>query len=153
MSDNEEKIIREAMTRLLATREHSRQELLNKLLNRGMDAALCLSMLDEFAELGLQSDQRFAEVLVRSRAAKGYGQQRIRAELREHGIKDDLIGLAFDEQSIDWFELAKDVMQKKFGQAEANPDWKEQQKRNRFLQYRGFSFDQIRYANQFDKDD
>ena len=50
-----------------------------------------------------------------------------------------------NEAGVDWFKLAKDTAQLKFG-SDHEVDAKEKAKRMRFLQYRGFSFDQINYA-------
>jgi regulatory protein len=91
----------------------------------------------------LLSEKRFAQVMVRSRISKGVGEQRIQRELAEHEISHELIEAAFSEQDQDWDELALQVYVKKFGLI-APKDWQEQQKRNRFLQYRGFSHEQIR---------
>jgi regulatory protein len=150
MTDNEIKIINDVLTRLLAMREQSRHELLNKLLLRGFDAEISLRQLDKFTEALVQSDKRFAESLVRSRAAKGKGPQYIRMELREHRIADELAAQAIAEQEIDWFALARQVMVKKYGASTA-PDWQQQQKRSRFLQYRGFTSDQIKFAHDSSK--
>ena len=147
MTEKEVKIISDVITRLLVTREHSRHELLNKLLSRGLDANTCLEQIEHFNSQGLQSDLRFTQALVRSRVRKGQGEQRIRAELNEHRITNELIESALQEADIDWFELARRTMEKKFGD-EAAESWQEIQKRSRFLQYRGFNLDQIKYANE-----
>ena len=150
MTDNDIKIINDVLTRLLAMREHSRYELRKKLILRDIDLKLALPQLDKFTAADIQSELRFAQSLVRSRAAKGKGPQRIRAELREHQIDDELAKRALAEQDIDWFELARQVMVKKYGEGKA-PSWQEKQKRSRFLQYRGFSLEQIQYAHQSSK--
>lgn len=150
MTDNEIKIINDVLTRLLAMREQSRHELLNKLLLRGFDSQISLSQLDKFTEAEVQSDRRFAQSLVRSRAAKGKGPQRIRLELREHRISDEVAVEAMAEQDIDWFALARVVMVKKYGEDMA-PSWEEKQKRSRFLQYRGFTTEQIQFAHESSK--
>ena len=46
---------------------------------------------------------------------------------------------------IDWFALAADVAKRKFGFKSAQ-DQKAKAKRVRFMQYRGFNFEQIKYA-------
>jgi regulatory protein len=43
---------------------------------------------------------------------------------------------------VDWYELAAQVSTKRFGH-QAPADAKEKAKRSRFLQQRGFDFDQI----------
>ncbi|WP_162558574.1 regulatory protein RecX [Saliniradius amylolyticus] len=101
-------------------------------------------VLDEFAEQGLQSDARFAESFVRQRYNNGYGERRIEAELRQKQVEDAYIRQAFSELEGDWFEAARVVYRRKY----ANPiqDQKDRFKRLRFMQYRGFTQEQTRYA-------
>lgn len=128
-------------------REHSRSELMSKLLSKDFAKDLCELQLDKYVQANLLSEQRFAEVLVRSRVGKGVGEQRIRRELAEHEIPQELIEAAFAEHATDWQELVRRVYVKKYGQT-APESWQEQQKRQRFLLYRGFSYEQIRQVSQ-----
>ncbi len=137
--------VREAAIRLLARREHSRRELANKLGARGFDQGVVDWTLDELEAERLLSDERFAEVFVRSRADNGYGPLRIRAELRERGVDDETIDGQLAGIDADWFALAAGVRRKRFG--EPVPEaFKERAKQMRFLQYRGFDGEQIRAA-------
>ena len=52
---------------------------------------------------------------------------------------------ALEEEPQDWFELAKLTAEKKFKGIKAQ-DQKAYAKQVRFLQYRGYSFEQISYA-------
>ena len=70
---------------------------------------------------------------------------KIKAELRGKGVADDVIALAFAECAVDWFARAQEVALKRFG-AEKPASAAERAKRSRFLQQRGFSFDQISHA-------
>lgn len=145
MSDDELKIITHSITRLLAMREHSRREIRRKLAQKGFDPVLVNQQLDKFVEQNIQSESRFSEMLVRSRSTKGQGENRIRAELREHQIDDQTIAWALRECDVDFFALAAEVLHKKYGTSPAK-SWPEKQKRMRFLQYRGFSHEQIKEA-------
>ena len=64
---------------MLVRREHSRKELTRKLASQGIDAGEAAEAIDKLAKDGWQDDLRFAEMLVRTRAAAGYGPIRIRA--------------------------------------------------------------------------
>ena len=150
MAENDPKIIKFTITRLLASREHSQHELLNKLLQRKFDRQLCIEWIEKFRQKNLQSDSRFAGLLVRIRTNKGIGESRIRNELKEHRISQDIIDAAIQEEDIDWFELALQVFEKKFANT-AEVDWKGQQKQQRFMYYRGFSQEQIKYATESTK--
>ena len=128
---------------LLARREHSRQELQRKLARRfAVDAEVIFSVINQLTQEGLQSDQRLAEALLRYRSNRGQGPLKIKAEMREKCIESDLIEQIFDEANIDWFDLALRVLEKRYGDGSA-VDASERAKRTRFLQQRGFSFDQI----------
>lgn len=101
-------------------------------------------MLTALAAAGLQDDQRFAEAYVRYRGARGYGPRRIGEELRQRGISDSLKASALAAADQDWFESAASVHRKKF---RAPPEsFADRARHSRFLQYRGFDNEQIRYA-------
>lgn len=135
--------IREAGLRLLARREHSRLELTRKLTRRGWSEPEVLSVIDELAEENLQSDERFAEGYVRQRAAKAYGPMRIRGELSERGIDRGLAARALETESPDWFAIAADWYEKRFG-SEPPADLKEKSRRQQALARRGFRHEHVR---------
>lgn len=131
-----------AALRLLATREHSREELRRKLASRAGAGDDVEAVLDRMLEAGFQSDARFAESFVRSRGER-FGAARLRRELAERGVAPELVAGAL-EGSLEADELARAraVWARKFGQAPQDPkDWARQA---RFLQSRGFSGDVIR---------
>ncbi len=129
---------------LLARREHSRRELINKLKIRGFEGEEVEAYLDRLAEKDLQSDQRFAESYVRMRSGNGYGQRRISQELTQKGIAESRISQIYEEMALDWYQIALEIWQKKYNQLPGN-DLKLKAKQSRFLQYRGFDFDIINW--------
>ena len=136
---------RAAAIRLLARREHSTQELRHKLIHKGHPAEDVESCLAALQAERLLSDARFAEAYARMRSERGYGPQRIRAELGERGVEDSLIEHGLGAVELDWCELAVQVRLKRFG-GEYPAEFKERAKQMRFLQYRGFEHSQIRAA-------
>ncbi len=144
--------IRRAAMDLLARREHSRLELLNKLqirfskrFNGNVDEVFINAIqhqIDRLTDEGLQSDFRLAGSVIRSRSNRGHGPIKIGGELRQKGLNDALIADAFLEENIDWFDKVKEVSWRKFGR-DLPADSAEKAKRGRFLQQRGFSWDQI----------
>lgn len=139
--------LRNAAIGLLARREHSRRELTQKLVKRfaqldEYSADVVDDLLNDLAESDLQSDERFCESYVRMRCRKGYGPVRVGMELRERGVSDNLVQQWLNDEQFDWYEGAASAWQKKFGRLPA--DHKERAKQQRFLQYRGFTSDQIR---------
>jgi len=135
--------IRQRAIKLLASREHSRLQLLRKLGERGFDTDEVAVVLDQLAAEGLQSDERFAESFVRSRIERGQGPIRIAAELREHGIDDALIPDYLDFADPLWPQRLEEVRSRRFG-GTLPDDYQTRAKQARFLQYRGFTSEQIR---------
>jgi len=98
---------------LLTRREHSRFELARKLRARGCSADDIDGALVRLVEEGWQSDARFAEALVRHRAASGYGPRWIRAELGTHGLDEALIESALSAFEGDWRDVAHDLLRRR----------------------------------------
>lgn len=137
---------------LLVRREHSRKELKRKLAWRGVEASEAEAAVERMREAGWQDDARFAESLVRSRAASGHGPIRIRAELSTHGLSQELIAEAMDGFDGNWNELARDLVRRRHGRAIAE-DRAVQRKAAELLVRRGFTYDQIRAATRLDPDE
>lgn len=129
---------------LLANREHSTRQLQDKLLARGYETEEIGPVLEALTREGLLSDARFVEAFVHSRRERGSGPLKIRAELRQRGIEDEvLIAAWLEERDTDWLARAEAVREKKFGPA-LPTDYREKARQMRFLQYRGFTPEQIR---------
>lgn len=145
MSDNDAKIIRHKLTRLLSRREHSQTELRKKLSDLEISSELIDETIKKFAEKDIQSDIRFAEAVVRGAYHRGKGPVFIERELNNHNIDFALVRELVNDEDFDWFESSKAVRVKRFGEALPD-DWTAKQKQMRFLQYRGFAQEQIKYA-------
>ena len=129
---------------LLARREHSRFELRYKLGN--LHASLDIdALLNELEQLGLQSDRRYAGMLVRTKAQSGYGLARIRQWAKQNGVANNDLMFALEELSHDWFEAALQQRHKHFGW-QPPASLQDKAKQMRYLYNRGFSQDQIHYA-------
>ena len=127
---------------LLTRREHSAQELSQKLIVKGYDAGLMPSLLQNLMQEGLQSDSRFAESYMRFRREKGFGPIHIQQELQQRGVSADVISAIVDVRDTKWLEYLESARKKRFGQ-ELPQNLKDRAKQTRFLAYRGFSQDQI----------
>ena len=128
----------------LAMREHSRQEIYNKLSQKDFSEGVDIDLLlDELEENNYLNEQRFTESFIRSRAQRGQGLLKITNELRRRGIDSELIQQALNELEIDWYKLAGEQRIKKFGE-ELPKDYKEKARQMRFLSGRGFDSEIIR---------
>ena len=145
----DEAVCKRTAVDLLARREHSRLELERKLAARGFPEGVIAPALDALEQSGVLAATRFTESFIRSRIAKGQGPVRIRAELAERGVGDAAERMRGSD--IDWLATARAVRRKRFG---AGPprDFRERAKQARFLQYRGFTADQVRAALELDAD-
>ncbi|MBD3612640.1 MAG: regulatory protein RecX [Hydrogenovibrio crunogenus] len=132
---------------LLSMREHGRKELTNKLIQKiaGVEdyPGLVDFVLDKCVENNWLSDERYIETYVRQAMEKGQGPYKIRQTLRQRTHRDDLIDAYLAMDDSDWADLAKDALLKKYGEPVHSLERKEQARRMRFLQSRGFSQSQI----------
>ena len=127
---------------LLARREHSQVELRKKLCKAKFEIDEIDVVIQKLAKIDLQSDLRFAENYLHYRSQRGFGSQKIKFELNERGVDKQTINAVFEQEDIDWFFLAVLARNKRFGQ-KAPDDLKDRAKQQRFLQYRGFTHEQI----------
>jgi len=75
---------------LLARRDHFRRELVDKLRRKGFPADEVEAAIARCQDLGLVDDERVAERFVEVRAAtRGWGPNRLAAELRKRGVAPD----------------------------------------------------------------
>lgn len=129
---------------LLARREYSASELQDKLRSKTSNNLVIDEVVRQLQVDGLQSDQRFAEAFVRMRLRQGKGKRLVARELQQKGIPTTLIQefLAEDNQ---WEEALRDLIQRRFsGQIATEP--KQKARQLRYLQARGFTYEQIRSA-------
>lgn len=122
----------------LARREHSRVELDRKLKTYHPELSLPErnELLDRLIELNLQSDNRFAEMLIRSRLFRGQGRRRIEQELAQHAIDARDVSHHFDDAEGSESERCVAALEK-WMRSKKDPT---RDKALRFLASRGFNF-------------
>lgn len=103
-------------------------------------------VLNWLTELNFLDDARFVDAYIRYGIGRGHGLIRIRQDLQRKGIEQTLLVDALESLETDWFELAADLRQRRFGVSPPKSEQKERARQMRFLQYRGFSLDQCFYA-------
>lgn len=130
--------------RLLAIREHSRRELSQKLTRKGFSSDLVDDLIDELKEQNLQSDSRYAEILINSRLRKGYGPIYVQHYLKDKGVDSDTIESMLDFNDVAWQKALIDTAEKKYG-TQLPDDFQQKIKQMNFLKQRGFTAEQIRH--------
>ena len=142
LANNDSEIRSKAYT-YLAQREHTHDELMNKLLRRGYNQAQIKSVLKVMMQEGAISHGRFVEDYISSRHRKGYGPHRIRMELIQRGVAKDEADDGLRKTEIDWLQSAKHCYQKKYQKGEVK-DIQDYAKRQRYLFQRGYSEEVVR---------
>ena len=144
------KTIRLKIMDFLSRREHSAKEIFQKLSYRVESHDMLLQAIDDLVRDGLLSDERFAESYFQSRKNKGFGPLRIKNELSQRGIKESI----FDsiQKDTDWTACALEALKKKTNGKELM-ETKEILKLKKFLNYRGYEFQDIDKAfSEFNKE-
>jgi regulatory protein len=126
--------------RYLSIREHSQEELIRKLKPHASSIEEVEVVLQKLLDKGLQSNERFAENLIR-RKAERYGQNRLLQELKQHQIDPHMRSELLEKVKDSEFERAHALWERKFGVVTKDP--KEMAKQARFLANRGFSSELI----------
>jgi len=136
--------VRRAALNLLARREHSSAELSRKLQKKLFTLVDINTVLTLLTQENLINNERFTESFIRYKRSKGYGPVRIRAELIERGITQDLIEHQLKILDNTWLDDAHRAWQKRF-KNKLPHDFKSRAQQMRFLQYRGFTSEHINF--------
>ncbi len=128
--------------RLLGRREHSVAELRSKIRHkhRDLDQPTLEHLLETLQQDRLLSDERYAEVAIRSRIRRGYGPKYIEQELMSKGVSSELVESVMEQtmldQAYDWVQLAADQISRRHPHtAQDSAAWL---KAARFLARRGY---------------
>ena len=128
--------------KILERRDVSRKMLLDKLTEKGISESDAAEVADWLCGLGVVNDERFAGLVVRHYAAKGYGERRIREELFRCGIDRELWDAALAE-----LPETDDTVDRLFAaklRGDTSPE--NLQRIQNYLLRRGFSWEEIRAA-------
>lgn len=134
-------IIRRAVLQMLARRDYTQHEITQKLKPHYAMEDIAV-VLAELVQAGYINESRFLENYICWRRAKGYGPLRIIMELEARGIMPERIAEQVEITDNAWMIGAQKTWQKHF---KSKPtDFKSKAKQMRFLQYRGFTQEQIK---------
>ena len=125
--------LRARALRLLARREHSRDELARKLAPRAVSPEALEVLLIDLEKRKQLSNERYAAERARVLSRK-FGAARIRQDLKSKGVERETIDRVSAEGEL---ERASGILQRKYREPATTRE--ERAKRMRFLQSRGFS--------------
>ncbi|OBT17322.1 recombination regulator RecX [Vibrio sp. UCD-FRSSP16_10] len=136
---------KKAALQFLSHRDHGHYELQQKLLNNGfelidIDEAMIFCRNHHYLD-----DLRYAKTQMKRQINNGHGEGRIRQELQAKRVSNEVIEQVLREQPQDWFKLARYSLEQNFDESVVLGE-DGYTKQVRYLQFRGFSFDQIEYA-------
>ncbi len=140
MAARAEPTLKARALRLLARREHSREELKRKLEPHVAEGEDLEALLDELVKRGWLSDVRYAEQSIRAKARR-FGPLKLAQQLRARGVDEETIARGFRAAAADGVSSMESVWRSRF-HAPA-PDVRERARQARFLQGRGFALDDV----------
>jgi regulatory protein len=118
----------DAALRALRHRDRSSSELRRRLAEQGYDSNECEEAIEKLVRTGLTDDTRYAEARARALAERGAGDLRIRYELVQAGMTDEVT-----QQALDTLDTEADRARNVVFRRGAGP------KTARYLQGKGFS--------------
>jgi len=142
MTTNSQKSLRQTALRMLSRRDYSREDISQKLKEKGFHLSDIQVILEDAVAEGWLNDTRFTENYIRARRAKGYGPVRIQQELRSKGIAQETIADHLKITDNSWLAEIQRLWQKHFQGKKADSPVS-RAKQMRFLQYRGFTSEQV----------
>lgn len=136
---------RDKAVKLLGFSARSEKELTDR-LSKDYSIDICHKVIEMLKKYGYINDEAFSAAFVNdSFKYKGWGSRKIKAELKQKGIGDEEIALAFENANLDEQTKAYEILKKRL-KGNNLPDYKERTKQYRYLVGRGFSYDVINAA-------
>ena len=135
-------LARERALEYVSRRPMSQAELRKKLISKGEDEAVADYCVQWLGDNGFLNDEDYSRRVARHCAAKGYGQGRVRAELRRRGLDREL----WDE-AVEAMPDGSERLDKLVAARLKDPEDREQvAKLCQYLYRRGFDWDDVRAA-------
>lgn len=133
----ENKVALTMVAEMIERRDHSSDEVRQKLFRYGFSTAVVDAAITRAQELRFLDDNRFSRYFIEERKRRGWGQRKIERELKLKGVSlESVPGYPEDYFSVeDDFERAYALVQKK-----RVPDQRAFEKLVRFLMAKGFGY-------------
>lgn len=128
---------------LIARRPRSESEIKNYLARKQYDQEVSRQILSRLAELGYINDLDFARRWIDSRKLlKPTSKRKLVQELKQKGVKDDVIEQALYEEPVDDLTALKQLIERKRKQ----PKYRDELKLKQYLYRQGFNYQDIKQA-------
>ena len=143
---------RETAIKYLNFKPRTKKEIILKLQEKEYSFDIIQRVISLLEKYDYINDYNYAGCFLRDKFnLKGFGIKRIKFELKQKGVSENIINQVIEENSIDETEKAYNLVVKKYGIDDY--DIKEKRKIEGFLVRKGFSFDVIREVFYRLKDD
>ena len=125
--------------RYIVIRPRSEGELHDYFRRKAIDEAMAAAIMDKLRNLDLVDDLAFARAWVDNRRLlKSTSRRRLKLELRQKKISDDIIQQVLEEDQVDEREALRELVAKKRNR------YPDDQKLMQYLARQGFSYDDIK---------
>lgn len=136
---------RDVAVKYLSFKSRTEKEVVLKLREKEFSDDIIDKVIELLKKYNYIDDYSYAGSFLRDKFnLKGFGSNRIKFELKQKGISNEIIEQVFFENEFDEAQKAAELIERKYGIWDF--DIKEKQKIEGFLARRGFSFSTIREA-------
>ena len=129
--------------RLLEKRDYSEAELAAKLVEKGFEVPEAAAAADRCVALGFVNDENYAAMVARHYTARGFGERRVREELRRRRVPREYWDAALEAVPDDEDGAYRCLCAKMRGRA---PEPEELRRALAAVQRRGFGYQEVREA-------
>ncbi len=136
---------RDTALKYINFKKRTKKEIVNKLKEKEFTDDIIEKVTALFEKYGYIDDYAYAGEYLRDKFnLKGFGRERIKYELKQRGIHEEIIEKVLSENSLNETERAAELIEKKYGVWDY--DIKEKRRIEGFLLRKGYSFEVIREA-------
>ncbi len=143
-SYNDKSKVKQSAINYLSYRQRSVKEIRTHLLSKDFNSDLVEIVIDDLINSGYLDDRKFAEMYVDEKTRlNNLGSVRIKYELRQKGIDEDIIEVSLDKAETDYDGLAEIVI-KKYPKDKSKDRQTWFRKVAGFLQRKGYNYDSVK---------
>jgi len=129
--------------KLMGKFSYTYRGMIGKLVQKGYSVDIAEQVADHYRELGYLEDSIYAQKFIKDAVDfKFHGPARIRYDLKQKGVDEEIIDEAFSELDIDFYEVLKNLVSIKAA-GEDLTDRKRRDKLVGYLSRKGFGYYEI----------